>query len=332
MPRSIFLSYSSKDKAVADLMCQAMEQNGLKCWIAPRDIMPGQDWSEAIIDGLTSARVFVLLLSETSNVSEQVKREIQNAVTEGLTIVPFRIHDVTLTKHMRYFIGTPHWLDAFQAPIEPHLQTLVEVVGSLLRSRVPGIAPDVSTQTAQGYCFDARQYDAPPQPLPPQVQPHPLAQPTPIWAATPEEVAIIKSELAAFVGPISSVMVNREVANATDQASLCEQLSRYLSTPDEAKRFLEGVKRHLIQPQQQAQSAAAAPAPVPVAAPAVVWDDEKLKLVEHQFAEFIGPLASVVVKRTLPKANNMEELYQLLSEKLDSPAEQEKFRRLRPTK
>ena len=331
MPRSIFLSYSSKDKAVADLMCQAMEQNGLKCWIAPRDIMPGQDWSEAIIDGLTSARVFVLLLSETSNVSEQVKREIQNAVTEGLTIVPFRIHNVTLTKHMRYFIGTPHWLDAFEAPIEPHLQTLVEVVGSLLRSRVPGIAPDVSTQTAQANSFDARQYDATPQPLPHQVQPHPLAQPTPIWAATPEEIAIIKSELAAFVGPISSVMVNREVANATDQVSLCEQLSRYLSTPDEAKRFLEGVKRHLIQP-QQVSAATPAPAPTPVTTPTVVWDQDKLQLVERQFAEFMGPLASVVVKRTLPKANNMEELYQLLSEKIDSPAEQEKFRRLRPTK
>ena len=46
--------------------------------------------------------------------------------------MPFRIEDVGLSKKMRYFIGTPHWLDAVLSPLEPHLQRLVEAVGQLL--------------------------------------------------------------------------------------------------------------------------------------------------------------------------------------------------------
>src|SRR4028119_118000 len=135
MPLDVFISYSSKDKLTADAVCSTLEARGIRCWIAPRDIMPGQDWSDAIIDGLTAAKVFVLLLSASSNISEQVKREVQNAVAEGLPIVPFRLEDVALSKHMRYFIGTPHWLDALSPPLEPHLERLGETAQRPLARR-----------------------------------------------------------------------------------------------------------------------------------------------------------------------------------------------------
>src|ERR1051326_2355713 len=50
--RDIFISHSSKDKAAADAVCAALERHGIGCWIAPRDIVPGTDWSAAIVDGL----------------------------------------------------------------------------------------------------------------------------------------------------------------------------------------------------------------------------------------------------------------------------------------
>ncbi|QDU39621.1 FHA domain protein [Maioricimonas rarisocia] len=131
----VFISYSSRDKPVADALCATLEQSGIRCWIAPRDILPGRDWSEAIIDAITDCGVMVLLFSAHSNSSEQVKREVATAVSEATPLIPFRIEDVPLSKHMRYFIGTPHWLDALTPPLEKHLQFLSRTVRSLLEVR-----------------------------------------------------------------------------------------------------------------------------------------------------------------------------------------------------
>src|SRR3569833_285153 len=108
MAHDVFISYSSRDKEIADMVCDALEKQRAQCWIAPRDIVPGMDWSDAIVE----CKVFLLVLSKASNESEQVKREVQNAVSERKHIFTFLIEQVDLTKHMRYFIGTPHWMDA----------------------------------------------------------------------------------------------------------------------------------------------------------------------------------------------------------------------------
>ena len=37
----VFISYSHTDKASADAACATLEQAGIRCRIAPRDIVPG---------------------------------------------------------------------------------------------------------------------------------------------------------------------------------------------------------------------------------------------------------------------------------------------------
>src|SRR5688572_26967390 len=124
----VFISYSTPDAPVAEAARSALEGQGIGCWIAPRDIGPGQDWSEAIVDALELCPVVLLIVSTHSNDSEQVKREVENAVSLRRTIIPFRIDSVALSKQMRYFIGTPHWLTAIEPPLEAHLTRLVEAV------------------------------------------------------------------------------------------------------------------------------------------------------------------------------------------------------------
>jgi hypothetical protein len=46
----IFIRYAAKDKATADALCATLEASGIGCRIAPRDILPGIDWGEAIIE------------------------------------------------------------------------------------------------------------------------------------------------------------------------------------------------------------------------------------------------------------------------------------------
>src|SRR5277367_4574074 len=132
MPHDVFISYSSKDKPIADGVCATLEQHGLRCWIAPRDIVPGAEWSTSIIQALNEARVFVLVLSHSANESNQIKREVERAVHNGTPIIPYRIEDVMPADALEYFLSTPHWLDAFTPPVERHAQTLAGAVKRLL--------------------------------------------------------------------------------------------------------------------------------------------------------------------------------------------------------
>ena len=62
-----FISYASKDKPTADAVCAALEDAQIRCWIAPRDILPGADWSASIIDALDQCRVMILIFSGNAN-------------------------------------------------------------------------------------------------------------------------------------------------------------------------------------------------------------------------------------------------------------------------
>jgi hypothetical protein len=133
MAHDVFISYSSKDKLAADACCAALEQRGIRCWMAPRDIVPGADWGEAIITAINGARALLLIFSSHANESRQIKREVERAVNRGLPILPMRIEDVAPAKSLEYFISTPHWLDAVTPPLERHIDHLCDVVAHILK-------------------------------------------------------------------------------------------------------------------------------------------------------------------------------------------------------
>lgn len=132
MAHDVFVSYSSKDKPTADAVCAVLESQGIRCWVAPRDIFPGSDWGASIIEAINGARVMVLVFSANANASLQIKREVERAVNKGIPVIPLRIEDVVPTASLEYFISTPHWLDAFAPPLERHLQYLADVVRKLV--------------------------------------------------------------------------------------------------------------------------------------------------------------------------------------------------------
>ena len=132
MAHDVFISYSIDDKTIADAMCSTLESKGIRCWIAPRDILPGMDWGGSIIDAIAGSRVMVLVLSSHSNTSSQVRREVERAVNKEVIIVTFRIEVVTLSKSLEYQLSVTHWMDATTPPIEKHLQTLAEKIRQLL--------------------------------------------------------------------------------------------------------------------------------------------------------------------------------------------------------
>ncbi|MBO4652048.1 MAG: toll/interleukin-1 receptor domain-containing protein [Lachnospiraceae bacterium] len=142
----VFISYSSKNKSVADAVVSDFEQNGIRCWYAPRDIMPGTEWVTAIQEGIRSAKVFVLLFTEESNNSRQVMNEVALAFNAEKTIVPFKLTKEEMSDELEYYLTRVHWLDAVSEPLNAHIVDLRKYVEIILS----GAAPHAAENREQG--------------------------------------------------------------------------------------------------------------------------------------------------------------------------------------
>lgn len=147
MPHDVFVSYASDDKPTADAVCATLENRGIRCWIAPRDILPGMDWGGAIVDAISASRVMVVVYSAKANDSPQIKREVERAVNRGLAVIPFRIEDVPMSKTLEFFMSMPHWLDALTPPLQNHLDRLAETTSAILKGAGAVLAQPPGRQT-----------------------------------------------------------------------------------------------------------------------------------------------------------------------------------------
>jgi len=131
----VFVSHSSKDREAADAVSRALESRGIRCWMAPRDIRPGANWGESILEAIGKVKMMVLLLSANANASPQVLREVERAVNKSVVIIPVRIENVMPSASLEYFLSTAHWLDAFESPLDQHCRNLADTVQGMLRGK-----------------------------------------------------------------------------------------------------------------------------------------------------------------------------------------------------
>lgn len=138
MAYDIFISYSHKDKTIADAICSHLEGRGMRCWYAPRDITPGTEWGLAILNGIEQSKIMVLVFTKDANLSQQVLREVNNAVNAGLSIIPFRLTEEEPAAGMKYYLSTVHWMNAMNEELATSIRSLGELCRAILdREPVP---------------------------------------------------------------------------------------------------------------------------------------------------------------------------------------------------
>ena len=138
MGSQVFVSYASPDQAKADEIRVALEEAGVSCWIAPRDLHPGTQWGAGIVQAIHGCEAVLVVFSGAANQSPQVAREMELAVANRRPLIPIRVADEMPTDDMQYFLGVSHWFNAYPQPIETYLPEVVAAVrGVLARSRNP---------------------------------------------------------------------------------------------------------------------------------------------------------------------------------------------------
>ena len=123
-----FISYSSKDKNIADNLCAKLEARGMKCWYAPRDVNR-DNYAQAIVEAIESCTHFVVIISEHSLKSEHVLNEIDlafNETSRHIQFRPIRIDHEQLGAAMKYYLSRKHWMDATVPPIENRLEEFAD--------------------------------------------------------------------------------------------------------------------------------------------------------------------------------------------------------------
>ncbi len=126
MAHDVFISYSSKDKLIADALCHAIEQEGIRCWIAPRDVNPGQNFAREINKAIKGCEYFVLVFSENSNAAQHVNSEINLAFNSQKTILSVKIDNAVMNESIEYYLGGTHWIDALPPPANLHFKMIID--------------------------------------------------------------------------------------------------------------------------------------------------------------------------------------------------------------
>lgn len=124
LPPPVFISYATSDRAEALKVCKAIERRGIPCWIAMRDVRPGENYQEAIVQSLRAARAVVLVFSEAANTSDEIKKELSLASRYTVPVIALRLKDVVPSDAFAYELSTRQWINAFHG-WEKSIDTLV---------------------------------------------------------------------------------------------------------------------------------------------------------------------------------------------------------------
>lgn len=129
--KEVFISYSSVDSAQATTVRNVLEKNGLSCWMAPRDIPGGSNYTREIPIAIRNCKVFVLILSKNAQSSQWVLKELDSAVNCGKVILPFMLEDCALNDEFNFLLTGAQRYSAYQKKAEA-METLIGRIRGIL--------------------------------------------------------------------------------------------------------------------------------------------------------------------------------------------------------
>ena len=130
MNHEVYISYSTKDTKEANEVCNVLEQNDIKCWIAPRDLPRDRPFQEVTNDAIKNSKLIVLILSNNSLESRFVLSDIKKAFNKKIPIINFLIDSNYYSSNndeMKFYLSSYALLDAYPIP-ETFYETLVKAV------------------------------------------------------------------------------------------------------------------------------------------------------------------------------------------------------------
>jgi hypothetical protein len=237
MQQKVFISYSSKDAKIAHAICDALEARGHACWMASRDVHPGENYQGAIVRAIGDAGVMVMVFSNNANNSDEIKKELSLASQSKLGVIPVRSEDVLPSEDFRYELATRQWIDLFH-DWERAMEQLGHQIDHAIprggkpapartvaqkpkaKSRMPLYAGLAALLAAAGAAWLLRPVAAPPPPVAAakEATPAPAMDPVKLennlWDAVKDtgDAAALQSYLAKYPGGMFAAAAKAKIA------------------------------------------------------------------------------------------------------------------------
>jgi serine/threonine-protein kinase len=139
----------------------------------------------------------------------------------------------------------------------------------------------------------------------------------------------VEADLATHIGPVAPIAVRRAAQRANDLGALYEELAVHIDDDRERDEFLQSGARFVAAASDRiafSQPENSQNDPTPRADPPVNPPDAAaLDAVEAELAQYVGPIARVLLKQQLQNFHSMLELYHSLAEHISDDAERAAF-------
>ncbi len=108
-----FISYSTENQEIANIIRGYLEKQGIECWMAPRNIFAGENFPTEIVRAIEACDAFILITSEEADRSRHVHNELRIAFDNQKKILPFLLNNFILSEEFQYYLTGTHIINGF---------------------------------------------------------------------------------------------------------------------------------------------------------------------------------------------------------------------------
>lgn len=103
--KTVFISYSSLDVQEANRVIRLLQQMKISYWKAPEMIPAGSSYAREIPQAIRDCKIFLLIVSQASQDSVWVEKEIDTAIHYRRTILPLRIDNEPMNDMFYFYLN-----------------------------------------------------------------------------------------------------------------------------------------------------------------------------------------------------------------------------------
>ncbi len=165
----LFVSHHSSKYEVAQHVEKALARHGVDCWIAPRDVGPGEAFDSAIMKAIRESAGVLLLFCSQSDKSPHVKRELILADSAHKAIIPLRLEEI-VPDDLAYHLASAQWIDWLERR-DDSIARIAAKAHQLAGTVAAASAPTAAAADSLHAAILSQAAEAAPQAPPPAAQP-----------------------------------------------------------------------------------------------------------------------------------------------------------------
>jgi len=137
----------------------------------------------------------------------------------------------------------------------------------------------------------------------------------------------LEHSLASYIGPLSSVLVRRATATSITTKQMISELSQHISNDNDRSEFIRkiSIETGTCSGISRINESSLNPSMTSEKGQTFVLEPERLAFITGKLAIYLGPMAPIIIKKTIKKVDSEESLIEVLSEKIAQSEEKALF-------